>query len=239
LHQVVHPILVGEAEVAEASCFSRDRMEIHENARLTPPSRAELARRVVEGQSPKAVAGAFGVCIRTVRKWVDRFRTEGQAGPMDRASRPHRLHRPTPQAIVDEVAALRRQRCTGAPIAARLGLSPATVSRILRRPGLSQPEALEPAAPARRYQRAHPGEPIHIDIKKLGRIHGLGHRITGDRTGQSNRRGIGREFVHVRVDDASRVASVQVMPDEKRQAPSPSGRPPSRATPASASRSRG
>src|SRR5207253_2337414 len=106
-------------------------------------------------------------------------------------------------------------------IAAELGISPATVSRILRRLGLNKLSALEPAEPVRRYEREHPGELIHIDIKKLGRIDGVGHRITGDRRGQSNRRargeGLGWEFVHVCIDDASRVAFAQVMPDEKKQ----------------------
>jgi transposase len=121
-------------------------MDIHKNARLTPHSRADLVRRVVvEGQPPKVVAAAFGVCVKTVRKWVARFRAEGEAGLRDRSSRPHRLHRPTPEAIVTAVAALRRQRHTGKQIAAELGISPATVSRILQRLGLNKLKALEPA----------------------------------------------------------------------------------------------
>jgi transposase InsO family protein len=193
-------------------------MDIHQNARLTPLSRAELVRRVVvQRHTPKAVATAFGVCVKTVRKWVERFRVEGQGGLKDRSSRPHRLHRPTPPAIVERVAMLRRQRYTGKQIAAELGISPASVSRILQRLGLNRINALEPAEPVRRYEREHPGELIHIDIKKLGKIDGVGHRITGDRTGQSNGRGVGWEFVHVCIDDASRVAFVQIMPDEKKE----------------------
>jgi transposase InsO family protein len=193
-------------------------MDIHKNARLTPHSRADLVRRVVvEGQSPKAVAAAFGVCVKTVRKWVARFRAEGEAGLQDRSSRPHRLHRPTPGAIVSAVAALRRQRYIGKQIAAELGISPATVSRILQRLGLNKLKALEPAEPVLRYEREHPGDLIHIDIKKLGRFDRVGHRITGDRTGQSNSRGIGWEYVHLAIDDHSRLAYSEIFPDEKRR----------------------
>jgi transposase InsO family protein len=197
-------------------------MDVHKNARLTPAGREAMVRRVVEGgQTPEAVSAAVGVCLRTVRKWVGRFRTEGVAGLRDRSSRPHRLRRPTPSEIVVHIEALRRQRWTGAQIARETGVSKATISRILRRLGLNRLKALEPAEPVRRYERDHPGELIHIDIKKLGRIDGVGHRITGDRRGQSNRRargeGLGWEFVHVCIDDASRVAFAQVMPDEKKE----------------------
>ena len=154
-------------------------MDVHKNARLTPRSRAELVRRVVEqGQSPKAVATAFGLCVKTVRKWGARWRAEGEAGLEDRSSRPHRLRRPTPAAVMARVGDLRRQRWTGKAIAAELGVSPATVSRILKRLGLSRLRDLEPAAPVRRYERERPGELIHIDIKKLGRFEHVGHRIT-------------------------------------------------------------
>src|SRR4051794_28467856 len=151
-------------------------MNVHQNARLTPHSRAELVRRVVvEGQTPTAVAAAFGVTVKTVRKWVARFQTEGVKGLHDRSSRPHHLHRPTPAATVVTIEALRRQRWTGQHIAAAVGVSPATISRILRRLGLNriqalEPHALEPATPVRRYEREHPGELIHIDTKKLGRF---------------------------------------------------------------------
>ena len=192
-------------------------MNIHKNARLTPLGRERIVRQVASGQTAEAVSAAAGVCPRTVRKWIERYRREGLAGLQDRSSRPRRLYRPTAQAIVEQVERLRRQRYTGKQIAAELHISPATVSRILRRLGLNKLSALEPAEPVRRYEREHPGELIHLDIKKLGRIDGVGHRITGDRTRQSNSRGIGWEFVHVCIDDASRVAFVQVMPDEKKQ----------------------
>jgi transposase InsO family protein len=189
-------------------------MNIHKNARLTPHGRERIVMQVVSGQAPEAAARAAGVCPRTVRKWVARYRSEGLAGLADRSSRPHRLYRPTPAAIVEQVEALRRQRFTGKQIAAEVGVSPATVSRILRRLGLNRIAALEPAEPVRRYERQHPGELIHIDIKKLGRFDRIGHRITGDR--QSNSRGAGWEFVHVCIDDASRLAFSQILPDEKK-----------------------
>ena len=193
-------------------------MDIHKNARLTPHSRAELVRRVLEQrQTPKAVATAFGVCCKTVRKWVARFQAEGPDGLQDRSSRPHRLHRPTPAPVVRRIEALRRKRRTGQQIAAEVGVSPATVSRVLRRLGLNKLKALEPAEPARRYERKHPGEILHIDIKKLGRFSRTGHRITGDRKGQSSTRGVGWEYVHVCVDDHSRVAFTRIMPNEKKE----------------------
>ena len=196
-------------------------MNVHKNARLTPHGRERIVRQVGSGQTPKAVAEAAGVCPRTVRKWVERYRREGLAGLRDRSSRPHHLYRPTPQALVEQVESLRRQRRTGKQIAAELHISSATVSRILRRLGLNRIAALEPAEPVRRYEREKPGEMIHIDIKKLGRIDGIGHRITGDRRGQSNRRsrgqGLGWEFVHVAIDDNSRIAFAKVMPNEKKR----------------------
>ena len=192
------------------------RMDIHKNARLTPHSRADLVCRVLEeGQCASAVAAAFGVCQRTARKWVGRFQQEGPEGLKDRSSRPHRLHNPTPPALVARIEQLRRQRRSGQQIAAELGRSPATVSRILRRLGLNKLKALEPAEPVRRYERDRPGELIHIDIKKLGRFREIGHRITGDRTSQRSGRNKGWEFVHVAIDDHSRIAFTQILPDEK------------------------
>ena len=173
-------------------------------------------RRVRDGgQGRAAVAAAFGISAKTAGKWVRRYQAEGSAGLVDRSSRPHRLHRPTPQPVVESIAALRRQRLTGKAIAAAVGVSPATVSRILRRLGLNRLKDLEPAAPVRRYERDRPGELIHIDIKKLGKFNRVGHRITNDRTGQSNSRGVGWEFVHVCIDDASRIAFSRVMKNER------------------------
>lgn len=191
-------------------------MNIHKNARLTPRGRELVVRQIASGQTPEAAARAAGVCPRTARKWLARFKAEGVAGLQDRSSRPHRLHRPTPAASVEKIEALRRQRFTGKQIAAEVGVSPATVSRILERLGLNRIQALEPAEPVRRYEREYPGELIHIDIKKLGRFDRIGHRITGDRR-QGKSRGAGWEFVHVCIDDASRVAFSQILPDERKQ----------------------
>jgi transposase InsO family protein len=191
-------------------------MNIHKNARLTPHGRELLVRQIVSGQTVEAAARAANVCPRTARKWLARFLAEGVEGLQDRSSRPHRLRKPTPQEIVDKVEALRRQRWTGKQIAAELSISPATVSRILKRLGLNRIAALEPAEPVRRYEREKPGEIIHIDIKKLGRFDRIGHRITGSpQAGKS--RGAGWEFVHVCIDDATRLAFSQILPDEKKE----------------------
>ena len=192
-------------------------MDVHKNARLTPLGRERMVKLVLGGQTPQAVGEAVGVCPRTVRKWVERYQSEGPAGLQDRSSRPKRLHRPTPQLVIDRIEILRRQRLTGQTIAAEVAVSPATVSRVLKRLGLNKLSALEPAEPPRRYERDRPGELIHIDIKKLGKFDQIGHRITGDRTGQSNARGVGWEFVHVCIDDASRIAFSQIKPDERKR----------------------
>ena len=191
-------------------------MDIHKNARLTPHSRGELVRRVlIERQTPKAVATAFGVCLKTVRKWIERFQAEGEAGLRDRSSRPHRLRSPTPKESVERIEILRRERRPASHIAKEVGVSPATVSRVLKRLGLNKLKALDPPAPVRRYERDTPGELIHIDIKKLGRFETVGHRITGVRSERT--RHAGWEFVHVCIDDASRIAYSQIKPDEKKR----------------------
>lgn len=190
-------------------------MNVHKNARLTPRGRERIVELDASGLTAEAIAQAVGVSPRTVHKWIERYKTEGIAGLQDRSSRPKRLRRPTPQPSVERIEVLRRQRLTGKAIAAEVGVSPATVSRVLKRLGLNKLSALEPQ-PVRRYEREHPGELIHIDIKKLGRFSRVGHRITGDRTGQSKTRGIGWEFVHVCIDDASRVAFSQLKKDERK-----------------------
>jgi transposase InsO family protein len=196
-------------------------MDTHKNAPLTPKGREAMVGSVSEGGLTKAAAALqFNVTAKTVAKWVKRFREEGVDGLRDRSSRPHSSPGQTPPATCATVETLRRQRHTGKQIAAELGISPATVSRILRRLGLNRMRDLEPADPVRRYERDHPGELIHIDIKKLGKFNRIGHRVTGDRRGQSNLRsrgqGPGWEYVHVCIDDASRIAFSQVMKNEKR-----------------------
>ncbi len=194
-------------------------MDIHKNARLTVHSRAELVRRVLdERQTPKAVAAAWGVCVRTVRQWVARFQDRGTGRP----GRPLVAAGAAPSAHAQSAGRACRRATAPAldrasQIAEEVGVSPATVSRILKRLGLNRLKALEPAEPVRRYDRQHPGELIHIDIKKLGRFERVGHRITGDRTGpEQEPAAIGWEFVHVCIDDDSRLAFSQVLPDERK-----------------------
>ena len=190
-------------------------MNSHKNAPLTPKGREAMVRCVEAGLSNAAAARQFNTTPKTVAKWVERFRASGVDGLRDRSSRPLSLPSQTAPATCAVVEVLRRQRHTGKQIAAEVGVSAATVSRILRRLGLNRIRDLEPAEPVRRGEREKPGEMIHIDIKKLGRFDKIGHRITGDRTGQSNGRGVGWEFVHVCIDDHSRVAFSQILPDEK------------------------
>jgi transposase InsO family protein len=195
-------------------------MDTHKNARLTPKGREQMVRCVVDGGlNCAATARKYDTTPKTVTKWVKRFRAEGVDGLRDRSSRPLSSDSQTPQATCDAVEALRRQRYTGKQIARELGISPATVSRILRGRGLNKLSALEPAEPVRRYEREKAGELIHLDIKKLGRIgRSVGHRITGRQSGVVNRHhGIGWEFVHVCIDDASRIAFVQVIADQRKE----------------------
>lgn len=187
-------------------------MDVHQNARTTPHSREKIVRRVLDGESARAVGTAVGVCESTVRKWLARYRAEGRAGLHDRSCRPHRSPLATPPALVQWVERLRRQRWTGPEIARRLRLGRATVARLLQHRGLARLSTLAPQVAVRRYEWARPGDLVHLDVKKLGRIGRVGHRITGDR--RSRVRGIGWEYVHVAVDDASRVVYVEVLGDE-------------------------
>ncbi len=193
-------------------------MNTHKNAPLTPEGRERMVRAVVDDRKPKAaVARAFRTTAKTVGKWVGRFREHGVEGLRDRSSRPHSLPSQTPLATCDEVERLRRERYTQDQIAAQLGLSRTTVSRILNGRGLSRLACLEPKEPRPRYERETPGEIIHIDIKKLGRFSRPGHRVTGDRHGQSATRGVGWEYVHVAIDDHSRVAYSDIFPNERKE----------------------
>jgi len=197
-------------------------MNVHNNARLTPKGREAMARAVVdEGLSYSEVARIFHSTSKTVAKWAKRYREWGLDGLRDRSSRPHSLPSQTPPATCNHVESLRRQRYTMDQISAETGLSRATVSRILKRAGLSLLACLEPKPPRPRYERETPGEIIHIDIKKLGRFNKVGHRITGDRTRQSNQRQNGTapgwEYVHIAIDDHSRVAFSDIFPNEKKE----------------------
>lgn len=183
---------------------------MHKNARLTPKGREVMIQRLEAGQRVDEVAQALGISGTTVRKWWRRH--QAGEGLQDRSSRPQRSPRQTCAELRAQVEALRRQRRTGRWIAQQTGLSPATVSRLLRQAGISRWRELEPQPPPRRYEYDAPGELIHLDIKKLGRIGSPGHRVTGNRS--HRHRGIGWDFVHVAVDDHSRVAAATIAADE-------------------------
>jgi transposase InsO family protein len=196
-------------------------MDAHDNARTTRHSRMLMVERLAQGWTVAAVAAAQGVSSKTVRKWRDRFAVEGESGLMDRSSRPHRSPRRLGEEQREAIVALRRQRLTGPAIARQLHRPVSTIGLVLRRAGLGRLAVLDPKPAIIRYQRERPGELIHIDIKKLGRIDGIGHRITGDRTGQSNKRGTGWEYIHVAIDDASRLAYTELLPTERKDSAVP------------------
>jgi transposase InsO family protein len=200
-------------------------MQLHGNAALSVKRRLALCRRVVEeGWTLTKAAEAAEVSVRTARKWVRRYRVQGVAGLVDRPSTPRRQPTRTDERRVQAIAALRRLRMTGAQIAECLGMPLSTVSGILTRIGLGKLSRLEPPEPPNRYERRHPGELIHIDVKKLGRIEsGAGHRVTGKRRGNPTRknaagqreRQVGWEYVHIAIDDCTRLAHADVLADEK------------------------
>lgn len=189
----------------------------HQGARLTVHSRVLIVTRRAEGRPVAQIAAEFGVSVRTVYKWLRRYREGGKAALGNATSAPARAPHRLAEAQVALVLDLRRRfRMTAATIARHLCLARSTVARWLARHGLGRLSALDPPAPARRYQRERPGEMIHIDIKKLGRFDRPGHRVTGDRQ-KGKSRGAGWDFVHVAVDDATRLAYVEVLPDEKKE----------------------
>ena len=198
-------------------------MKLHGNAALSLNQRRRMVCRVVEqGWSVTKAAAAAEVSDRTCSKWVTRYRSDGEAGLLDRSSAPGLIPHRTPEDRVEVIVALRRLRMTGAEIALCLGMALSTVSAVLGRVGLGKLSRLEPPEPPNRYERRHAGELLHVDVKKLGVITGAGHRITGRRDSQNanrraRRRGApkGWEFVHVCVDDATRLAYVEVLGDEK------------------------
>jgi len=192
------------------------RMKLHANAKLTPSARLLLCRRIEDqGRSAAEAAEAAGVSERTARKWLARYRAEGVGGLSDRSSRPHRIPRRTAPERARAVVALRRARMTAEEIAACLAMPQRTASRICARAGLGRLRSVDPAEPANRYETPRPGQLVHIDVKKLGRIERLGHRVTGTRAGQ--RKGAGWERVHVAIDGATRMAYVEVLADEKKE----------------------
>jgi hypothetical protein len=198
-------------------------MKVHANAPLGPKGRLTMVRRVVDERwSLARAAAAAGVSERTCGKWVRRYCGEGQAGLLDRSSAPRSVPHRTGEDRVQAIAALRRLRMTGAEIAMVLGMPLSTVSAVLARIGLGKLSRLEPPEPPNRYERSRPGELLHVDVKKLGKIAGAGHRVTGQRASQlanrrARRRGApkGWEFVHVCVEDATRLAYVEVLADEQ------------------------
>ena len=196
-------------------------MNLHRNARLTPRGRRLLVERVCHQHvALREAAAAAGVSSRTASKWVARYRREGSAGLDDRSSAPRRIPCRTSEQRVAAIAALRRLRMTAAEISELLEMPLSTVSAVLLRIGLGKRSRLEPLEPSNRYQRERPGELVHVDIKKLGRIQTVGHRITGNRRDQrprkiAGRRQTGWEYVHICVDDATRLAYAEVLADEK------------------------
>ena len=188
-------------------------MNSHKNARLTQRGRALLVRRVTEeGLRPVEAAQAMGVSTRTCYKWLRRYRELGLEGLVDQSSRPMRCPHQTSDARCDQIIALRRQRRTYRQISQALGVSTSTVGRVLARVGLNRLSALEPAKPVLRYNCDYPGQLLHLDVKKLGRFRRPGHRVTGDRRCDSP--GAGWEYVHVAIDDASRMSLSTIHPDE-------------------------
>jgi len=186
-------------------------MRLHPNAKTTPKARALLITRLeVESWTVRQVAAAAGVSVRTVYKWRARYRTEGRAGLSDRSQAPRRIPHRTRPAQIAAIRALRGQRLAAVLIGRRVGVPRSTVGGILRRLGLSRLPPVLPPLPVRRYERTRAGELLHVDIKSLGRIARIGHRIHGDR--RTRVRGVGWEHVHVCVDDATRLAYVEVRP---------------------------
>lgn len=189
-------------------------MNIHSLAKTTPAQRREMVRMVREEQrTVEEAAQRFVVTVRTVYKWLARFRDEGPAGLQDRSSRPRSSPRQLEQEVVDRLSALRRELWLRVvELAGELKLAQSTVSAWLRRLGLNR-RPPEPREPVQRYEHASPGALVHFDIKKLGRIEAAGHAVTGDRSKRS--RGAGWEYMHVCVDDHSRYAYTELLPDEK------------------------
>lgn len=190
-------------------------MMSHKNSKLTARGRLAMVKRLERGESGRAIAADLGLAVSNVYRWWARYREEGAAGLADRSSRPLVITVEMPKADKDRVEALRRKRWTYAKIARAVGRSESAVARVAQERGVARLDRLDPRKPVIRYERDNPGELVHFDIKKLGRIEHVGHRITGDRRSSNHRRGLrGWEYAHVCVDDASRSAYIEVLPDE-------------------------
>lgn len=196
-------------------------MKIHANAKTCVNSRRLLVRRIEEdGWSLMEAAEAAGISDRSAAKWLARWRSEGEEGLRDRSSAPRSIPHRTPADRVEAIGKLRKLRLTAAEIAEALRMALSTVSAVLRRIGLGKLSRLDPIEPPNRYERKRAGELVHVDVKKLGRIQRPGHRVTGDRRKRAKRDNdgygtIGWEYVHVCVDDATRLAYVEVLDDER------------------------
>ena len=190
-------------------------MNIHKLARTTPASRALIAARRASGVREAVVASHLGIDRKTVRKWTRRQQLEGTAGLHDRSSRPARSPTALDSAWKEAVLALRRLKLTQAQIAQVLKLSKSRTQRVVASGGLGKLSALEPPVPDNRYERSRPGELVHVDTKKLGRFYRPGHRVTGDRTVAGIRGNNGWEFLHVAIDDRTRLAYAELLADEK------------------------
>lgn len=187
-------------------------MNRHKLARLTPTGRLRMVQRLAGGEPLAQVARGLDLSTTTVRRWWRRYQAEGVRGLDDRSSRPHQSPRAVPRWRRRQIARLRRQRWSSLRIAEALGVPLATVVQVQRRLGLARLSGGDPPPPVRRYERRRPGALLHLDVKKLGRIGRVGHRIHGDR--RRRVRGIGWEYLHVAVDDATRLAYAALLPDE-------------------------
>jgi transposase len=191
-------------------------MKLHANAPFGPKGRLTMVMRVIDGRwSLVDAAEAAGVSERTCSKWLARYRAEGESGLIDRSSAPASVPHKTPEDRVQAIVALRRLRMTGAELAEVFEMPLSTTSAVLRRVGLGKRSRLEPPEPPNRYERSSPGDLVHIDVKKLARFHRPGHKLLGRGPGRYDERQVGYDYVHVCVDDYSRLAYAEVLPNER------------------------
>ncbi len=191
-------------------------MNIHKNARLTLARRMELVKDILENRLTLCAAAAtYAISLPTARKWLGRYQAEGEAGMLDRSSRPRLSPRAICPTKARAIVELRRRKLIQARIAASMSVSKSTVGRVLARAGLSRLRDLEPSEPIVRYEHAHPGDLVHIDTKKLGRIERMSHRITGNRRDSVD--GAGWEFLFIAIDDHARLGFTDMYPNERKR----------------------